>query len=139
MGSPERVRGVYPVCPRDLVASVLRESSKTTIDSVLGATDPALWMGVPPRVPPLVQPCLAPVALSLLPRVTQSCLASQPFSKSATEHVQSRLSKKQVPPDLFQVGITRDREGVPATSGTQRVNPYEGLVRGGWGLVVTGP
>uniref|UniRef100_A0A8C3FPK9 G protein-coupled receptor kinase n=1 Tax=Chrysemys picta bellii TaxID=8478 RepID=A0A8C3FPK9_CHRPI len=28
---------------------------------------------------------------------------SHPFSKSATEHVQSRLSKKQVPPDLFQV------------------------------------
>ncbi|XP_029819120.1 beta-adrenergic receptor kinase 1 [Manacus vitellinus] len=27
---------------------------------------------------------------------------SHPFSKSATEHVQSRLSKKQVPPDLFQ-------------------------------------
>uniref|UniRef100_A0A8D2LS46 G protein-coupled receptor kinase n=1 Tax=Varanus komodoensis TaxID=61221 RepID=A0A8D2LS46_VARKO len=28
---------------------------------------------------------------------------SHPFSKSATEYVQSRLSKKQVPPDLFQV------------------------------------
>ncbi|XP_019466655.1 beta-adrenergic receptor kinase 1 isoform X4 [Meleagris gallopavo] len=27
---------------------------------------------------------------------------SHPFSKSATEHVQSRLSKKEVPPDLFQ-------------------------------------
>ncbi|XP_010222159.1 PREDICTED: beta-adrenergic receptor kinase 1-like [Tinamus guttatus] len=27
---------------------------------------------------------------------------SHPFSKSATEHVQSLLSKKQVPPDLFQ-------------------------------------
>ncbi|XP_019329538.1 PREDICTED: beta-adrenergic receptor kinase 1, partial [Aptenodytes forsteri] len=27
---------------------------------------------------------------------------SHPFSRSATEHVQSRLSKKQVPPDLFQ-------------------------------------
>uniref|UniRef100_H0Z6Q4 Beta-adrenergic receptor kinase 1 n=3 Tax=Passeriformes TaxID=9126 RepID=H0Z6Q4_TAEGU len=27
---------------------------------------------------------------------------SHPFSKSATEHVQSHLSKKQVPPDLFQ-------------------------------------
>ncbi|XP_052551675.1 beta-adrenergic receptor kinase 1 isoform X3 [Tympanuchus pallidicinctus] len=27
---------------------------------------------------------------------------SHPFSKSATEHVQSRLSKRQVPPDLFQ-------------------------------------
>ena len=73
-----------------------------------------------------MQPCLAPVAPSLLPRVTQSCLASQPFSKSATEHVQSRLSKKQVPPDLFQVGITRDREGVPATSGSQRLILMEG-------------
>nr|XP_020823829.1 beta-adrenergic receptor kinase 1 [Phascolarctos cinereus] len=27
---------------------------------------------------------------------------SHPFSKSATEHVQSRLLKKQIPPDLFQ-------------------------------------
>ncbi|XP_068004252.1 beta-adrenergic receptor kinase 1 isoform X1 [Melanerpes formicivorus] len=27
---------------------------------------------------------------------------SHPFSKSATEHVQSHLTKKQVPPDLFQ-------------------------------------
>lgn len=82
--------------------------------------------------------------LSLLPRVTQSHFASQPFSKSATEHVQSRLSKKQVPPDLFQVGITRDREGVPATPGTWRVNPYEGLVReapggGGVSQKVEGP
>uniref|UniRef100_A0A5F9D1C3 RGS domain-containing protein n=1 Tax=Oryctolagus cuniculus TaxID=9986 RepID=A0A5F9D1C3_RABIT len=30
-------------------------------------------------------------------------LSPQPFSKSATEHVQGHLVKKQVPPDLFQV------------------------------------
>lgn len=96
-------------------------------------TQPYGW-GVLHEFPHLCRPacplwdCLAPVPPSLLPRVTQSRLASQPFSKSATEHVQSHLSKKQVPPDLFQVGITRDREGVPATSGTRRVNPYRGLV-----------
>lgn len=120
---------MHTVCLGGLVPSVFRGSSKSTIDFVLGATDPALWMGVLHEFPHLCRPacllwdCLAPVPPSLLPRVTQSCLALQPFSKSATEHVQSRLSKKQVPPDLFQVGITRDREGVPATSGTQRVNP----------------
>ena len=30
-------------------------------------------------------------------------LVGQPFSKSAIEHVQGHLVKKQVPPDLFQV------------------------------------
>lgn len=30
-------------------------------------------------------------------------LLPQPFSKSATEHVQGHLVKRQVPPDLFQV------------------------------------
>lgn len=122
--------------PGDQVPSVFGESSKITINSFLGAT--ALWVGVPPLVPQLVQPCLAPGPLSLLPRVTRSHLAPQPFSKSATEHVQSRLSKKQVPPDLFQVGVTGDREGVPATSGTRGVNPYGGLAKGRLGLVVTG-
>mgnify|MGYP001852418426 CR=1 FL=1 len=42
------------------------------------------------------------------------CPAPQPFSKSATEHVQSRLSKKQVPPDLFQVSAVHDVEGMVA-------------------------
>lgn len=68
----------------------------------------------------LVRPCLAAVPSA---QGDTALFPSQPFSKSATEHVQSRLSKKQVPPDLFQVGITRDREGVPVTCGTWRVNP----------------
>lgn len=68
----------------------------------------------------LVQPCLAAVPSA---RDDMVLSPSQPFSKSATEHVQSRLSKKQVPPDLFQVGIPWDREGVLATCSTQRVNP----------------
>ena len=40
------------------------------------------------------RPCGEVTRLSLLP---------QPFSKSAIEHVQGHLVKKQVPPDLFQV------------------------------------
>lgn len=35
--------------------------------------------------------------------VTRLSLLPQPFSKSAIEHVQGHLVKKQVPPDLFQV------------------------------------
>lgn len=96
-----------------------------------GAPNPPLTLGATDGgscgVPPLAQPSLAPAPSSLLPGLTRSHLAPQPFSKSATEHVQSHLSKKQVPPDLFQVGITRDREGVPATSGIRRVNPYGGV------------
>lgn len=42
------------------------------------------------------------------------CSAPQPFSKSATEYVQSRLSKRQVPPDLFQVSSVHDMEGMVA-------------------------
>lgn len=34
---------------------------------------------------------------------SHSPLLLQPFSKSAIEHVQGHLVKKQVPPDLFQV------------------------------------
>lgn len=67
--------------------------------------------------PPFTQPCMGPVPPARLPGVTRSRLAAQPFSKSATEHVQSRLSKKQVPPDLFQVGSAGGRGGGTATSG----------------------
>lgn len=73
--------------------------------------------------------CLEQPGLAAVPSARGDTVLSpsQPFSKSATEHVQSRLSKKQVPPDLFQVGITWDREGVPATCDTQGVSPWRGL------------
>lgn len=38
-----------------------------------------------------------------LQRIHNHLCLFQPFSKSATEHVQGHLVKKQVPPDLFQV------------------------------------
>lgn len=38
-----------------------------------------------------------------LQRIHGHLCLPQPFSKSATEHVQGHLVKKQVPPDLFQV------------------------------------
>lgn len=38
-----------------------------------------------------------------LRRIHSHLCLPQPFSKSATEHVQGHLVKKQVPPDLFQV------------------------------------
>lgn len=46
--------------------------------------------------------CRAP-ALMTTPPTPRPC-PPQPFSKSAIEHVQGHLVKKQVPPDLFQVG-----------------------------------
>lgn len=39
----------------------------------------------------------------ILRRIHSRLCLPQPFSKSATEHVQGHLVKKQVPPDLFQV------------------------------------
>lgn len=47
-GVPRAGERDIPVCLGGLVPSVFRGSSKSTIDSVLGATDPALWMGGPP-------------------------------------------------------------------------------------------
>lgn len=38
-----------------------------------------------------------------LQRVHSHLCLPQPFSKSAIEHVQGHLVKRQVPPDLFQV------------------------------------
>lgn len=70
--------------------------------TVLGDTDPYGWGFLHGFLPGSLG---AVLSLSHQPRVTRPHVTPQPFSKSATEHVQSRLSKKQVPPDLFQVGI----------------------------------
>lgn len=60
-------------------------------------------------------------------RVHRPLCLPQPFSKSATEHVQGHLAKRQVPPDLFQVCAKRGPQGLPAQPGSHSgavTNPH---------------
>lgn len=58
-------------------------------------------------------------------RVHSHLCLPQPFSKSATEHVQGHLMKRQVPPDLFQVCAELIPHCFPAQPGSPSAQAKE--------------